>query len=372
MSHNYDHHHDHHHDHDHHHSHHPTHTRRQFIRLTAISLATTLLNSCINAPPPPSNPAHPPVATTLPTSSPLAISPTNTPSPPATTSPIPTTNATATPNLSPTAGFDAFRDQLNLITTNDYLLIEANGLPSHNMMVGISSWQQQVPVPQPYTGDNAWQLPLNPTLADNPISAQTNLYRGAIAIAVNGVPIFNALNNRGEDAFLAGELDNWGGHCGRADDYHYHTAPLHLQEIVGPTNPIAYALDGFPIYGLTEPDGSPVTNLDQFNGHLDANGHYHYHASNDYPYINGGLRGTVTVQNDQIEPQPRLRPFRPAGEPLRGATITNFTMTGTNAYSLEYTLNNQKHYVNYSFAGSTYTFTFIDAAGATRTETYTR
>ena len=67
---------------------------------------------------------------------------------------------------------------------------------------------------------------------------------------MNGVPIFNAPNNRGEDAFLIGELDDWGGHAGRADDYHYHAAPLHLQEIVGDAAPIAYALDGYPIYGL--------------------------------------------------------------------------------------------------------------------------
>lgn len=75
------------------------------------------------------------------------------------------------------------------------------------MLVGIRSWQQQVPVAQPYTGSNAWQIPLKPRLADRPVSAKNNLYRGAIALAVNGVPIFNALNNRDEDALLAGELD---------------------------------------------------------------------------------------------------------------------------------------------------------------------
>jgi hypothetical protein len=128
------------------------------------------------------------------------------------------------------------------------------------MMLGIRSWQQQVPLPQPYTGRNAWQIPLNPRLAQQPISARDNLMRGAIALAVNGVPIFNALNNRGEDAYLAGELDRWGGHCGRGDDYHYHTAPVHLEKIVGQGKPIAFALDGFPIFGYTEPDGSPVKN----------------------------------------------------------------------------------------------------------------
>ncbi len=123
-------------------------------------------------------------------------------------------------------------------------------MPDHGMMAGITNWQQQIGIPQNYYGDNAWQIPLSPLLSDNPVSTRDNLFRGAIALAVNGVPIFNALNNRGEDAFLIGELDDWGGHAGRADDYHYHAAPLHLQEIVGDAAPIAYALDGYPIYGL--------------------------------------------------------------------------------------------------------------------------
>src|SRR5213078_3535080 len=115
-----------------------------------------------------------------------------------------------------------------------FFYIESNAFPKRAMMVGITAWQQQVPLPQPYTGKNAWRIPLKPVVADKPIYAKKALYRGAIALAVDGVPIFNALNNRGEDAFLAGELDEWGGHCGRADDYHYHVAPLHLQETVGP------------------------------------------------------------------------------------------------------------------------------------------
>lgn len=37
----------------------------------------------------------------------------------------------------------------------------------------------------------------------------------------------------GDDACLFGELDEFGGHCGRADDYHYHLAPVHLEKQVG-------------------------------------------------------------------------------------------------------------------------------------------
>lgn len=125
-----------------------------------------------------------------------------------------------------TAAFAPFSSHVTTHFDSQWFYVESDGMPDHSMMTGITSWQQQVPTPQPYTGANAWQIPLQPVLASSPISAKTALYTGAIALAVNGVPIFNALNNRGDDAYLYGELDQWGGHAGRADDYHYHIAPL--------------------------------------------------------------------------------------------------------------------------------------------------
>lgn len=284
----------------------------------------------------------------------------------------PTATAIAVATTSPITACNAFLDNTTTRCETELAFIESDGLPTtHNMMVGIVSWQQQVPLPQAYVGDNAWQIPLDPVLADNPISGATDLFRGAVAIAVNGVPIFNALNNRGVDAYLAGELDEWGGHSGRADDYHYHIAPLHLQEIVGADQPIAYGLDSFPIYGLTEPDGSPVVDLDQYNGHFDDDGNYHYHATETYPYINGGMRGVVDYTGGQVEPQPRTYEVRPAGEPLRGVVITAFSQTGDSAYSMQYTLNDEAYTVNYAIENGTYTFEFIDPAGNQKVETYT-
>jgi hypothetical protein len=78
------------------------------------------------------------------------------------------------------------------------------------------------------------------------------------------------------DALLDGQLDQWGGHSGRADDYHYHTAPLHLDAQTPDILPIAFALDGFAIYGSLEPDGAPMLPLDTNHGHFDAAGVYHY------------------------------------------------------------------------------------------------
>ena len=293
----------------------------------------------------------------------------------ATTSPTSSSTSattTTTSGASTVAGyFSSFPAHVRTRQDGQNLYVESDGLPDHTMMVGIRSWQQQVPLPAAYTGANAWTIPLSPRLADTPVSARTGLFRGAIALAVNGVPIFNALNNRGDDAFLFGELDDFGGHAGRADDYHYHTAPLFLSTTVGATKPIAVALDGFALYGSLEPDGSALRALDDYNGHADGAGSYHYHGTRTYPYINGGMKGVVTV-SDQVEPQPSVTPVRPAGTPLTGAVITKHAAVGTNSWALEYTVSGRTFRVDYRIEGTRVLFVFTDPTGVSRTETYNR
>lgn len=269
-------------------------------------------------------------------------------------------------------GFSAYAKSVKVFKSDKYYLVESNGIPSHQMMVGIRSWQQQVPTVQNYTGANAWSIPIKPVLATDPMSAKNHFLRGAIAIAVNGVPIFNALNNRGDDALLAGELDDWGGHCGRADDYHYHIAPTHLQSVVGKKVPIAYALDGFPIYGEREIDGKKVVGLDEFNGHFDSKKKYHYHATKNYPYINGGFKGVVTEIDGQVEPQAITKAFRPAGEPLRGAVITGLERISDSTFDLKYTFNGSDFHVTYTASLKEVNIQFIDSSGVVRTEVYQR
>ncbi len=269
--------------------------------------------------------------------------------------------------------FAPFAENKVLTVRSDdrYLYVESDGIPDHPMMVGIRSWQQQVPLPQPYFGQNAWRIPLHPVSAKRPVSAKGRFLRGAIALAVNGVPIFNPLNNRGEDAYLFGELDEFGGHCGRADDYHYHLPPVHLQETVGRGLPIAYALDGYPIYGYDEPDGSPVVALDSIHGHKDEHGDYHYHASKSYPYLNGGFYGVITERGGQVDPQPRAEPVRPDLRPLRGATIVRFESIDRDRYLLEYMWLGQRYIVRYSLGDrGSVQFSFEDPSGKITTEKY--
>ena len=132
--------------------------------------------------------------------------------------------------------------------------------------------------------------------------------------------------------------------------------PTALQETVGIANPIAYALDGFAIYGALEPDGSATAELDEYNGHLGTDGLYHYHGTVTYPYVNGGLRGVVTV-SDQVEPQPTTTGFRPAGAPLPGATIIAFESPAAGSYHLEYELDGATGSVDYTVEASSIMFT---------------
>jgi phosphatidylethanolamine-binding protein (PEBP) family uncharacterized protein len=260
--------------------------------------------------------------------------------------------------------------KLDLRADDEFLYVGSNGLPDHSMMVGIIAWQQQVPLPQSYFDDNAWRIPLKPVPAKEPAMIKGRFLRGAIALAVNGVPIFNPQNNRGEVSQEIGELDQWGGHCGRADDYHYHIAPLHLQAQAGKGMPVAYALDGYPVYGDTEPDGSPVANLDACHGH-EAPGGYHYHASNKYPYVIGGFHGEVVEAGEQVDPQPRAQGVREALNALRGAKITAFESTGKDSYKLSYEVNGDKRSVSYSIkADGTYPFHFDNGRDGTADEVY--
>ena len=273
-----------------------------------------------------------------------------------------------------TQAFKQFEGRVRVRWDDRFLFVESNGIPDHRMMVGITAWQQQVPLPQPYTDSNAWRIPLHPVPAKQPLSAREHFFRGAIALAVNGVPIFNPIKNDGRtDTVLAGELDEFGGHCGRADDYHYHVAPVHLQDKVGRESPVAYALDGYPIYGYQEPDGSEPGRLDPFNGHESPSQPYHYHATKKYPYLNGGFHGEVTDRGGQVDPQPRAEPVREAGIPLRGATIVDFQNPTHGRYSLTYEMRGQKYQINYAIkTENSVEFEYVDAQGNTTRESNRR
>lgn len=270
------------------------------------------------------------------------------------------------------ASFNSFSD-ISTSWDDEWFYVSCDGFPEHNMMVGITNFIQHVPIDHYYTEDNSWAIPIQPVLAEEPLSTTKNFYRGAIAVAVNGIPIFNPLNAHGADSNEIGELDEWGGHCGIADDYHYHIPPTHLQSIVGKDKPIAYALDGFPVYGKTTEE------LDECLGRFNEDGAYQYHTIDEYPYLIAGMRGVVTTDpstrapQNQIMPQPKTVGVRGIQPPLKGAVVSNFVRNSYNSYTLTYTLKGESYIINYYWDDSNlYTYEFVNPDGTSTVETYQR
>lgn len=249
-----------------------------------------------------------------------------------TTTTTPTTPPTATTTIvtTPSANCKSVNDSLSASTTGvatstcdaSYAYIASNGLATHAMMNGITATNLQVPVAQNFFGANAWKIPLSPALA----SATTSAVDGPIGVAINGVPIFNPCKQGGcqnGDTKVLGELDVCNGHAGRADDYHYHAAPICLMAGQAPsywnTHPLGWALDGFAIFGYNNADGTVASRDGVCGGNTSAvtNGPagYSYHVTDASPYVLSCFRGT---------PSPDLAGQGAKFSPLRRPPVTPF------------------------------------------------
>jgi hypothetical protein len=200
------------------------------------------------------------------------------------------------------AVFKNFTSNVKVSLDGDFIVLQTDDLPNH---------------PSPYfnTGDSRYEayngnnpsfrvnpnriatqnivlrIPLNPKVA----STHQSTSLGPFGIALNGVVLYNQ--------FAAGNMpltneinsfDQYNGHPQQAGQYHYHVEPLYLTGKNGKGSLIGFLLDGFPVYGPLE-NGKTVASgdLDQYHGHSHATTEYpsiiyHYHITDDAPYINGG------------------------------------------------------------------------------------
>lgn len=144
-------------------------------------------------------------------------------------------------------------------------------------------------------------IPVNPTVAAT--HAATPM--GVMGVALNGVPFFNQYAAGGSP--LTNEInsfDQWWGHPQMSGMYHYHVEPKYLTTVKATSSSLmGFLLDGFPVYGPKETNGSDPAGLDVYHGHTHATadypaGIYHYHFTTAAPYLNGngfyGTPGTVT------------------------------------------------------------------------------
>jgi hypothetical protein len=198
---------------------------------------------------------------------------------------------------------------LTVSVNGNYVTFTTQNLPDHKSPY----WPTNNALYEAYNGSNS-SFHLNPnrissqnisiTVSLNPAEASnkqaTSL--GPIGISRNGVVFYNQYAGPNNQA-LTNEInsfDQYLGHPQNAGQYHYHVEPTYLTSQFGNDAFLGLLADGFPVYGPVE-NGKTITNsdLDAYHGHFSAtvdfpNGIYHYHITpNQDPYINGnGYYGT--------------------------------------------------------------------------------
>ena len=208
--------------------------------------------------------------------------------------------------------FQNFTDNVNAYVDGDFIVIETDDVPNHNSPYFQATDSRY----EAYNGSNSnfnlnpnrissqnivFRIPLDPTEATN--KSATGL--GPIGISLNGVVFFNQY--AGPNQPLTNEIDSFDqylGHPQMSGQYHYHQEPTYLTSTLGTDGLLGWLMDGFPVYGPVEDNVRVVNaNLDDYHGHNHAtnqypDGIYHYHITDNDPYINGsgyfGTPGTVS------------------------------------------------------------------------------
>ena len=197
--------------------------------------------------------------------------------------------------------YKKFVEGITVYMDGDEVVIETRGVPNHaSPYWGVGDDLYEAPHAGMVVNPNSiaeqnltFRLPASPKVSAS-ISA-TPL--GPIGVAVNGVALYNQY--AGPNQPLEREIatfDRYHGHPQQFGQYHYHIEPVFLS--TDDSKLVGFLLDGFPVYGRKDMDGSYPAELDAANGHLGAtedypNGIYHYHVTADEPYISGGFRGTA-------------------------------------------------------------------------------
>lgn len=172
----------------------------------------------------------------------------------------------------------------------------------------------------------AFSLPLAPTVAPAPSCVPM----GIIGVALNGVALFNALDDSGRDAVAHEVQDRCNGHPEMRGRYHYHGPSPCLAGTTSRNALVGYALDGFGITSSYDENGRELTNadLDECHGRISPimwDGRqvsmYHYVLTREYPFTVGCFRGQPVRAQARIGDDPPVRdgaggPRRPPAEAL--------------------------------------------------------
>ncbi len=216
------------------------------------------------------------------------------------------TNTTTVPDV-----YKKIYGATSIYVEGNYVVIKSTSLPDHKSPY-YQGTQWESTKYEAYNGTNpaymtnpnriaqsnlTFKIPLNPAVA----STHQATPGGPIGVSLNGVAFFNQYAAMGSP--LTNEInsfDQYQGHPQQQGQYHYHVEPFWLTATKGKSALLGFLLDGFPVYGPVE-NGATVTNamLDAYHGHTSVTtdypaGIYHYHITSTDPYINGnGFYGTA-------------------------------------------------------------------------------
>ena len=199
--------------------------------------------------------------------------------------------------------------QFTVSVEGDKRVFKSNDLPDHGTGIfpisRFSEAYQYDRNPNKIQEQNIlMELPANPQLATAPSCAP-----GAVGILLSGVVLFNALDASGRDAVAHETQDQCQGHPQESGVYHYHSVSTCVDNTTSTgahSALVGYMVDGFGIYGRFGEGGKALTSvdLDECHGHtheIEWDGKmvtmYHYHATWDFPYTAGCMRGRYSMAN---------------------------------------------------------------------------
>jgi len=195
-----------------------------------------------------------------------------------------------------------FSENVMVYVEDEYVVFETDNLPDHKSPY----YDNSDPLYEEYNGNNSnfhlnpnrikkqnivMKVPADPQEAKN--KSATPL--GAIGISINGIVFYNQYAGPNNQP-LTNEInsfDQYNGHPQPQGAYHYHIEPLWLTSGLGKDAFLGFLNDGFPVYGPEENEKEVKnSDLDDYHGHSHAtlefpDGIYHYHITSENPYING-------------------------------------------------------------------------------------
>ncbi len=205
-----------------------------------------------------------------------------------------------------------WESSLSITVENGLRVIRSNDLPKHG--TGIFPVQRNDPAYNYDRNPNSIRtqqvqffLPANPQEAQYP-----SCTGGAVGFSLSGAWIFDGMDAEGRDAPAHEVQDKCNGHPQEQGQYHYHGPSPCMKDASGDvgrhSDLVAYAFDGFGIYGEHGENGKELrsADLDACHGHKHMvmwDGKmqeiYHYHMTPDFPYSVGCFKGSYV--NRQAE-----------------------------------------------------------------------